>query len=115
MRAILLLLALAASTLAQSAWLPAKNTIVVSTTISHQQFTRYWAGPAEKSFNSPINQNVVIVTAETGISDSFAADLTVGYAANKTSAIGVERKDSGLTDSSAGIRCAYPTSSGCGQ
>jgi hypothetical protein len=101
------LLATSASTLlAQSAWLPNENQLVLTPGFTYSTFDEFWMG-RDKVDNPPngksLNQYYGYLFADYGIVENLAADATVGYTWTDSEAFG-DVNDDGLADTSVGLR-----------
>ncbi len=102
-RSLLFLLAVL-SLRAQSPWLPRPGQIILTPGYSHQSFTGIWMGSHPANLPASVGQKTGTITAEVGLSSNLAADFTVGYTSTGSAAFGPHSSDSGLTDTTMGLR-----------
>ena len=96
----------ATACLGQSAWLPARDTLLVTPGFAFSTFDEFWTGTSKVS-NPPngdsLDQYTGYVSMEYGILENLAGDLTIGYTGTDTDSFGGE-SDWGLMDTSLGLR-----------
>lgn len=86
---------------AQSAYIPERGSLEVSTSYTYFEFDEFYYGETKGSLPDPIRQHNVSLTFDYGIADRLAADLTVGYAYNSFS---VQQDHDGFVDTLLGVR-----------
>ncbi len=99
--------AIPALVLAQSPWLPGEKKAVVTTTFVWQGFDKIWVGSERVPLPSRVTQRAFLGTVEYGVTSSIAVDATSGFTGTDSTAFGGRNKDSGLIDTSAGIRWRF--------
>lgn len=103
------LLVVAASTVVhgqQSAYLPAAGRTELTVVHTYWEFDEIWVGDQRISTQDGLGsagkqQRTTLLTVERGLSDRFAADLTLGYATAEIDGFGTDR---GATDFQMGLR-----------
>lgn len=104
--ALVALLAVVAPALrAQSPWLPEARHLDVTPRYIYQSFRGFWMGSHDARLDDRVTQHTAAVTAEYGICDFAAADVTIGYSHVSSTAFGgVSESDDGLSDTQIGLR-----------
>jgi hypothetical protein len=93
---------------AQSAWLPSSGQFLATPGFTYSTFDEFWVGrdrvdPLAQNDES-LDQYTGFVTMEYGLSDRWAADLTLGYTATSETETFGNDGDEGMADTTLGLR-----------